>query len=141
MESRDQSVPAASIYCCGQSICLEILQRHTTHSLIMETDTIKWGETYDIEATAQDVDGVAIAMDSTWQAAIRVTKRTVGGATLIEPTMTIAAGKATCTIDTGDAPWFVGVFWYDIRLTDPDGNDQWSEPVRLTLEDRNTPNT
>ena len=107
----------------------------------METDNIKWGETYDIEATAQDVDGVAIAMDSTWQAAIRVTKRTVGGATLIEPAMTIAAGKATCSIDTGDAPWFVGVFWYDIRLTDPDGNDQWSEPVRLTLEDRNTPNT
>jgi len=107
----------------------------------MTTDTITWGENYDISATAADADGVAIVIDGTWSAALRVTKTSVGGPIIAEPTMTIAAGAATCAIDTGDAPWKPGVFYYDIRFTDPDGNDFWSEQVELTLTNRNTPNT
>ena len=107
----------------------------------MQTDSIKWGETYDIEASAQDADGNPMVLDGTWQAALRITKSTVGGTLLLDPAMTITDGKAVCSLDTGDAPWRAGTYVYDIRLTDPDGHDQWSEPVKLILENRNTPNT
>lgn len=107
----------------------------------MQTDSIKWGETYDIEASAQDADGNPIVLDGTWQAALRITKNIVGGTILLDPVMTITGGKAVCTLDTGDARWRAGNYVYDIRLTDPDGHDQWSEPVKLTLENRNAPNT
>ncbi len=107
----------------------------------MQFDTIKWGETYDIEATARDDDGNDITLDETWDIAMRVTQRVIGGALIAEPELTITGGKAVCTIDTGKPPWRVGVYVYDIRFTDPDGNDQWSEPVTLTLESRNTPST
>ena len=109
----------------------------------MQNDSIKWGETYDIEASAQDADENPIFLDDTWQAAMRITRSTVGGTILInpDPVMTITGGKAVCTLDTGDAPWRAGTYVYDIRITDPDGNDQWSEPVNLILENRNAPNT
>lgn len=78
-------------------------------------------------------------IDGTWEAAIRVTSKSLGGAIVIDSPMTIADGAASIEIDTGDAPWEVGVFIYDIRLTNPDGDDQWSEIVELTLVNRNTP--
>lgn len=105
----------------------------------MTSDTITYGETYDIEAAAQDANGDPIIIDGTWSAACRITKNKIGGPIIAEPTMAIADGKATCTLDTGDDPWTAGTYYYDIRITDPDGNDQWSEAVRLTLTDRNTP--
>jgi hypothetical protein len=55
--------------------------------------------------------------------------------------MTIAAGVATTTIDTGNAEFCYGTYYYDIRLTDADGHDYWTSPVRLILANRNTPNT
>ena len=105
----------------------------------MTTDTITWGETYDISLAAQDADGVAITLDGTWSAACRFTKTDIGGEIIANPTMTIAAGVATCQIDTGDAEWSHGVFYYDIRLTDADGYDYWTEPVRLKILNRNAP--
>jgi hypothetical protein len=105
----------------------------------MTSDSIKWGETYDISAAAADADGVAIPLDGTWSAAIRITRERVGGEVVAEPAMTIGGGVATCTLDTGDDGWRPGIHWYDIRLTDPDGNDYWSEAVKLTLENRNAP--
>lgn len=107
----------------------------------MNTDTIKWGENYDIAAAAQDANGDPITLDETWSAAIRVTLNEIGGPIILDSAMTIADGGATCSIDTGDSRWTAGTYFYDIRLTDADGNDQWSEAVRLTLENRNTPNT
>ena len=107
----------------------------------MVTDTITHGETYDIQATAQDAAGDAITLDGTWSAACRITKNKIDGIIILEPTMTIAAGTASTSIDTGDAEWSPGSYYYDIRITDSDGNDQWSEPVNLILESRNTPNT
>lgn len=104
----------------------------------MQTDTITWGETYDIAVTVNDGDGVAIVLDETYLAACRVSE-TEGGTALVEPIMTIADGVATTTIDTGDSPWKARSYYYDIRITDPDGNDYWSEPVKLTLSKRTTP--
>jgi hypothetical protein len=105
----------------------------------MTTDTITWGENYDISLSAKDADDVAIVLDETWSAACRITKFRVGGQLLVSPTMTIAAGVATATIDTGDDEWGPGEYVYDIRLTDPTGNDFWTEPVKLVLENRNSP--
>jgi hypothetical protein len=105
----------------------------------MTTDSIKLGETYDLSAAAQDADGNAIVLDGTWQVACRACARKVGGATVADIPMTIAAGVATGQIDTGDSPWTVGMFYFDIRFTDADGNDYWSEPWQLEIQPRNTP--
>ena len=105
----------------------------------MQTDTITWGETYDLEVSAQDPDGAAILLDGSWQAACRITKSKLGVAAFLDPVLTLSGGKARGQIDTGDAPWAPGTYYYDIRLTDPDGHDQWYEPVKLILATRNTP--
>jgi hypothetical protein len=107
----------------------------------MSEDRIKWGETYDVTITAEDADGVAVPLTDEWQAAMRVTRGRVGGEIVAEPAVSIADGAAVASIDTGDAGWVAGAYRYDFRLTDPDGNDFWTEAVSLTLENRNAPNT
>jgi len=107
------------------------------------TDSIKWGETYTISAAPGDINGLPMdpsPLDETWQVAMRITKgESIGGALFLDPPMTVVDGAATCTIDTGDAPWAVGKYCYDIRFTDADGNDYWSDPVVLAIRPRNTP--
>lgn len=105
----------------------------------MDTDRIKRGETYVITITPQDADGAAIVMDGSWSAAYRITRRHVGGKLINEGEMTIADGVATKALDTGVLALAAGIYVYDVRITDPDGNDFWSEPVELTIEERNTP--
>lgn len=105
----------------------------------MAEDTIVHGETYGISVSIQDVDGDPLTLDGTWSAACRVTRNKVGSASIVEPVMVIADNAATTELDTGDEPWMPGVYYYDIRLTDPDGHDYWTEPVKLTLSDRNAP--
>ena len=107
----------------------------------MKTDTIVHGETYDISIQIQDENGDPVVIDNTWSVACRVTSLSMCGSTVAEPTMTIANGGASCSIDTGESNWYPGTFYYDIRLTDPDGNDYWTEPVQLTLLKRNTPSS
>lgn len=105
----------------------------------MQSDSIIHGETYDIAVQIQDDDGAPVVIDNTWQAACRITRQAIGGPVTAEPVMTIAAGAASCTLDTGAAEWAATTYYYDIRITDPDGNDYWTEPVRLTIQKRNTP--
>lgn len=102
-------------------------------------DTIYWGETYEISIAAQDASEASIPLDNTWQAACAISSGRVGGPIVAEPTMTIAAGVATATIDTGEAEWSAGEFYYDIRITNPDGEDFWTDPVKLRILNRNTP--
>jgi hypothetical protein len=109
--------------------------------MAITTDEIVWGETYDISISAQDTGGNSITLDGTWSAACRITEDHVGGDIVLNPTMTIAAGVATTSIDTGNAEFLSGVYYYDIRLTDAAGHDYWTSPVRLILANRNTPNT
>jgi hypothetical protein len=106
--------------------------------LDMQTDIITWGETYDLFIELKDVDGNPIAMNETYSVACRVST-SVGGEAIAEPVMTIADGVATGTIDTGDPAYAAGTYYYDIRITYPDNRDEWSDPVRLILEDRTTP--
>ena len=104
----------------------------------MNTDTIVYGETYDINLTAQDSEGQDIVLDSDWSAAIRFTDCPNWTTTLLEDSMVISDGVATSTYDTGEDPWKAGILYYDIRLTDVDGNDYWTEPVKLIIKNRIT---
>lgn len=105
----------------------------------MDKDIIKLGETHVIATDAEDEVGARIVMDGTWSAACRIIAK-VGGTTLLdEVAMPIVSGGARLEIDTGDAPWVEGVYLYDVRLTDPDGNDWWTDTAQLTLKSPITP--
>ena len=102
------------------------------------TDEITWGEPYDLSVQVKDQDDNILTMDETWLAAIRITEDRIGGDIVLESDMVIANGVATKTINTADDPWHYGTCYYDIRVTDPDGYDWWTEPIRLILSNRNT---
>lgn len=103
------------------------------------TDTIIWGTPYDLSAVAQDDAGDPITMDGTWSAACRISKGRIGGEKLIDVSMSISEGAAVGSIETSGPEWAPGVYYYDIRLTDGDGTDYWTAPVKLVLTNRNTP--
>ncbi len=105
----------------------------------MTTDTIKHGETYSITVQPKDSAGDDLVMDGTWAAACRVTRVRLGGATLVDPVVTISGGSATFSVDTGDAEWEPGTYVWDVRVTDPAGDDFWTEERGLVLETRNAP--
>ena len=105
----------------------------------MLTDTIIHGETYTLTCSASDADGAAVTLDGTWTAACRVCSGKVGGTTVVDVTMTIAAGVATGTLDT-EAELEAGKKYYlDVRFTDAAANDYWSAPWVLKVSARNTP--
>lgn len=109
--------------------------------MAITTNEIVWGETYNISVSAQNSGGNAVTLDGTWSAACRISKDYIGGDVILNPSMTIAAGVATTSIDTGNAEFSAGTYYYDIRLTDPTGHDYWTDPVRLILANRNSPST
>ena len=99
----------------------------------MENDQIRWGESYDLSITAQDADGNAIALDETWSGKYRVLTGNGSGTEIEAGALAIADGVATATIDTGAGQWIPGIYYYDVRLTDPDGYEYPSETVRLRV--------
>lgn len=105
----------------------------------MITDRIKYGETYGIRVTAQDADGAVVAIDETWQARIRIVAGKLDGEPIFTESLTIADNAASVSFDTGDTPWDVGTYYYDIRFTDPAGNDTWTDTIQLILQHRITP--
>jgi hypothetical protein len=82
-----------------------------------------------------------VVLDGSWLVACRVCKGKIGGETLMDVPMVIAAGVATGQIDTKDEPWVMGTYYLDIRFTDPAGNDYWSDPWKLEVGIRNTPSS
>jgi hypothetical protein len=105
----------------------------------MTSDTIKLGETYDLSVTVNDADGDPITLDGTYSAAYRVnTAIDASGTDIALAAMTIADGKATASIDTGATGWATGIYYYDVRITDPDGHDYWSETIKLNVVPRIT---
>jgi hypothetical protein len=100
-------------------------------------DCAVWGEVYEMTLELQDADSVQVPMDETWSLSCGVSRKFHGTDLVAEPVMTIADGVASGEIDTAEDGWEPGVYFYDFRLTDPDGKDIWTAPVRLTLQDRN----
>lgn len=105
---------------------------------LIETDTIKLGETYKLVTEALDDNDQPIVMDNSWKAAFRFTRRALGGREVAKGDMTIVDGSATASVATTGEVWKVGLYVYDVRLTDPEGNHFWSNPIQLMVEDRNT---
>lgn len=107
----------------------------------MLTDSIVHGETYDLTVTAKDPDGVVIDLDAGWSAACRVCSGTVGGPTVADVAMTITDSTATGAIDTAAALEHGTKYYLDVRFTDPDGRDYWSDPWVLRVKNHNTPHS
>ena len=105
----------------------------------METDRIKRGETFGFSAEFEDVDGNPVTVDETWSFGLRICKGGIGGETAADVSIALVDGVLTGTYDTEDL--CSGEYYYDIRATDPDGNDEWSDPVKLIVEQTNTPYT
>lgn len=86
-----------------------------------------------------DANGDPELMDEEWAAWLRVTKKKVGGETIVDVVMPVAAGVASLTIDTRDEIWEPGIYVYDTRVTGPLGYDRWSDPVQVKVKTRNSP--
>jgi len=104
----------------------------------MTTDTIKWGETYDLAVQAKDTEGNVLSLAG-YQAAARFVSMRVGGGEVAAVELIIEDDTARCSIDTGSEGWAPGPYRYDVRFTDADGNNYWSDPVKLVLHNRDTP--
>lgn len=100
-----------------------------------------WGVKITLTANAKTADGTPVEMTSDWSAACRVTKGEIGGEVVANPTMTISGTKALGVIDTSEAGWEPGLYYYDFRITDDLGTDSWSNPVSLLLKNRNSPSS
>ena len=103
----------------------------------MQTERIKRGETFSFSAAFEDAAGDAVVIDGTWSVALRICKDGVGGEVAVDVPVTIADGVASVSFDTETLE--PGTYYYDMRVTDPDGNDEWSAPVKITIEQTNTP--
>lgn len=103
----------------------------------MTTTEIYWGETLIISGDPTTPGGSPIVLDETWSADCVITKNRIGGEVVARPVMAIMDGVPTTTIDTGDQVWTHGVYYFDIRVTDPAGNDHWSDPGRIVMKNRN----
>lgn len=101
-------------------------------------DSATYGETYNLEIEGKDENGDVITLDGTYSAVYRVTTRYGGGVEVVTGSMTFSGGKAKADIETNAAGFTPGLFWLDVRFTDPGGNDYWSQPIRLTLYKRHS---
>lgn len=102
------------------------------------TDNVVSGETYSISVSLLDADGVAIPIVSGWSAACTVCAGKIGGVAVSTIPLTIASGVAAGSLDT-DATLVIGKYYLDVRVTDPDGNNFWTDPWCLHLVHHNTP--
>jgi hypothetical protein len=103
----------------------------------MAEASIKWGEVERITVRVTEA-GEEVVLDETWAAACRVV-RDKDQCVFADIPMTIADGVATGSIDTRGDEYSPGLYIYDVRLTDPNGDDFWTEQTRLTLSGRKTP--
>jgi hypothetical protein len=103
----------------------------------MQTDRIKQGETFGISIELKDTDGEVIAVDETWSFGCRICKDATGGETIADVAISLVDGIPVGSYNTDLIE--PGLYFYDTRATDSDGNDYWSCPVRLIIEQTNTP--
>jgi hypothetical protein len=90
------------------------------------------GQTLGILVTPEDAEGDPVVMDETWDvaAAIAPVTATSGEVAIAAE---VQDGKALVTHDTVDLP--AATYLIDVRLTNPESRDQWTEKIRLTLNE------
>jgi hypothetical protein len=100
------------------------------------TINIDAGQRLQILATPRDQNGDAIPMDETWDIDSRMIRDGVPGNKL-DLAPTIDTGKLRIDYDTVDLA--AGRYLMDIRLTNPDGVDQFSRKITVNVGDTITP--
>jgi len=103
----------------------------------MQTERIKRGEVFALSLEFKDADGEVIAVNETWSFACRICKEYVKGETAADVPISLVDGIPVGSYQTDDLE--EGLYFYDVKATDPDANDYWSCPVRLIIEPTNTP--
>lgn len=104
----------------------------------MLQDFIKLGETYTISADGLDEAGLPFLIPSDWEIRALMRSGSFDGPIVADLPLPIVDGIARVSIDTGNAPFAVGIYFYDVRCTDADGNDFWNDIVKLTINTRLT---
>lgn len=92
------------------------------------TITLSRGERLALLATAK-TDGVAITLDSSWSIGAAIMEN--GGSTAIDLSPTIVLGKVSIDFDT--APLRPGTFVMDLRFTNAQSRDQFSQKVKVVI--------
>jgi hypothetical protein len=98
------------------------------------TITLSKGERLSLLATAK-TDGVAITLDSSWQVAAAIMPN--GQSSPIDMQPSIVLGKVSIDFDTADLN--PGTHVMDIRFTNPQSRDQWSQTIKVVIDRTVTP--
>lgn len=95
----------------------------------MTTIKLNRGETLGILATPKQ-SGAVIVLDETWTVAAAIAPQ---GSTAGETDLgaIISAGKVSISFDTVNLA--VGPWQADIRITNADGTDQWTEKMKVII--------
>ena len=92
------------------------------------TITLSRGERLTMLCTAK-TDGVAITLDSSWSVAAAIAEN--GGTIATDLSPTISAGKVSIDFDTvGLKP---ATYVLDLRFTNPQSRDQFSQKVKVVI--------
>ena len=91
--------------------------------------TVRRGETYRLDITAQDENSDDVSLDG-WSFASTVRK--IGNGGVVQHEFAFGSGT-TASVDTGT--WDIGNYAYDVRLTDPDGAEYYSDKTVIKLTD------
>lgn len=98
------------------------------------TITLSKGERLALLATAK-TNGTAITLDSSWSVAAAIMPN--GQSSPIDMQPTIVLGKVSIDFDTADLK--PGTHVMDIRFTNPQSRDQWSQTIKVVIERTVTP--
>ena len=74
-------------------------------------------------------NGTPIVLDSSWQIGAAISGN--GRTTPIDMEPTIVLGKVSIDFDTAELP--AGLYVMDIRFTNPQSRDQWSEMIKVVI--------
>jgi hypothetical protein len=98
------------------------------------TITLSQGERLSLLATAKQ-NGTAITLDSSWLVGAAIMPN--GGNAAVDLSPSIVLGKVSIDFDTADLK--PGTHVMDIRFTNPQSRDQWSQTIKVVIDRTVTP--
>ena len=91
--------------------------------------TLRRGTTLSLTTTT------TAAVPADWSVYISL-GRTKGGSEIADISPTFDTVQWVTEYDTNSLA--AGTYWFDVKVLDPDGNEYWSDPVRIRLVEPNT---
>jgi hypothetical protein len=98
------------------------------------TITLSQGERLSLLATAKQ-NGTAITLDSSWLVGAAIMPN--GQSSPVDMAAAIVLGKVSIDFDTADLK--PGTHVMDIRFTNPESRDQWSQTIKVVIDRTVTP--